>query len=115
MSTPASLVAAWSRGEVVLKDVLAVPRDALVAAQALAERCVVLGDAARAEVIYRGLSVLDPTDVVSAARLAQLALERGEPEVALAWATRTLALVPRDAALRALEARARTAITLGKT
>lgn len=114
MSTP-SLVAAWSRGELVLKDVLAVPRDALLAARSLAERCLRLGDRQRAEIIFRGLSTLDPGDARSAAALATLALEDGAPELAIAWANRTLAVVPGDEGLRALEARARTALGLARS
>ena len=111
-NVPASLVTAWSSGQIRLVDALGVPTEALHAARALGERCLALGDFVRAEAIFSGLSVLDPTDPRPAVALASLALERGLPEIALAWAERTLSLLPGDAALNALAARARVAIAL---
>lgn len=105
-----TLVDAWSRGELPLRDVLAVPAEAIAAARTLGERCLVLGDRARAEVIFAGLAALDPADVPAAAALARLALERGAADVALAWAERTLGIGREDTVLRSLAERARRAL-----
>lgn len=107
-----TLVDAWARGELPLRDVLGVPAEAIAAARTLGERCIVLGDAARAEIVFAGLAALDPADGAAAASLATLALERGAPDIALAWAERTLGVGPGDPNLRSLAARARRALEL---
>lgn len=105
-----ALLGAWAEGRISLRDLLGVPAEAIAAAHRLGERCLVLGDLARAEAIFSGLSALEPADPRSAVVLATLALEQGAPDVALAWIERAQRLVPEEPALRALAERARRAL-----
>ena len=111
VASPA-LLSVWAEGRISLRDLLGVPAEAIAAANHLGERCLALGDAARAEAIFAGLAALEPAAPRPAIVLATLALERAAPDVALGWIEHTRRLAPGDPALEALAVRARRALAL---